>query len=50
MTKNKKEVYHACAECEELELPVKLGERETSVRFVERHWMDMKTVLDDYRE
>ena len=38
-------LYHALQNAEGLAVPVKLGEWETSVRFVERHWQDMKTIL-----
>lgn len=44
------EFYQALQNAEGLEVPVTLGEWETSVRFVERHWRDMKTVLDVSRE
>ncbi len=44
------ELYHALQSAEGLEVPVKLGEWETSVRFVERHWRDMKTILRVYQE
>lgn len=30
------------------EIPLKLGDWHTSLRFVERHWLDMKTVLGFY--
>ena len=43
-------LYHALQNAEGLEVPVKLGEWETSVRFVERHWRDMKTILHVYRQ
>lgn len=43
-------LYHALRNAEGLKVPVKLGERETSVRFVERHWLDMKTILHVYEE
>ncbi len=43
-------LYHALQNAEGLEVPVKLGERETSVRFVERHWLDLKIVLNEYQE
>ena len=46
----KAELYHALQSAEGLEVPVKLGEWETSVRFVERHWRDMKTILRVYQE
>ncbi len=41
---------HALQNAEGLEVPVKLGEWETSVQFVERHWQDMKTILHVYQE
>ena len=41
---------HALQNAEGLEVPVKLGEWETSVRFVESHLQDMKVVLDEYQE
>lgn len=44
------ELNHALGNAESLEVPVKLGERETSIQFVERHLLDMKTVLDEYQE
>ena len=44
------ELYHALQSAEGLEIPVKLGERETSVHFVEVHWLDMKTILHVYQE
>ena len=44
------EFYQALQSAEELAVPVRLGELETSVRFVERHWLDMKTVLHVYQE
>ena len=28
-----------------LEIPLKLGEWETNLRFVESHWLDIKTIL-----
>lgn len=30
-----------------LEIPLSLGEEETSIRFVESHWQDMKTILQE---
>jgi hypothetical protein len=30
-----------------LEIPLKLGEWETSLRFVESHWLDIKTILQE---
>lgn len=41
-------LQHALQNTENLEVPVTLGEWETSVQFVERHWLDMKTVLNVY--
>ena len=32
----------------ELTLPLRLGEHDTSIRFVETHWKDMKTILRKY--
>jgi len=32
---------------EGLEAPLRLGERETSIRFVERHYQDLKTILNE---
>ncbi len=43
-------LYRALQNEEGLEIPVNLGDRETSVRFVERHWRDMKTILQVYQE
>lgn len=43
-------LYHALQNAKGLEVPVKLGECETSVRFVERHWLDLKTALHVYQE
>jgi len=43
-------LHHALQNMEKPEVPVTLGEWETSVRFVERHWLDMKTVLNVYQE
>ncbi|MYC24064.1 MAG: hypothetical protein F4X62_21595 [Caldilineaceae bacterium SB0662_bin_25] len=43
-------LHHALQNMEKSEVPVTLGEWETSVRFVERHWLDMKTVLNVYQE
>ena len=41
---------HALQNAEGLEVPVKLGEWETSVQFVESHLQDMKIILDEYQE
>ncbi|RKU24417.1 hypothetical protein C6503_00820 [Candidatus Poribacteria bacterium] len=35
-------------ESSDFEIPLKLGDWNTSLRFVERHWLDMKTVLGFY--
>ena len=32
------------------EVPLKLGDWNTSLRFVERHWLDMKKILDFYAQ
>ena len=42
-------LHHALQNTEGLKIPVKLGEWETSVRFVERHWRDIKTILRVYQ-
>ncbi len=34
----------------DFEIPLKLGDWNTSLRFVERHWFDMKTILDFYAQ
>ncbi|MYG08892.1 hypothetical protein F4167_20210 [Candidatus Poribacteria bacterium] len=34
----------------DFEIPLKLGDWNTSLRFVERHWLDMKTILDFYAQ
>ncbi|MCY4554602.1 MAG: RNA chaperone Hfq [Candidatus Poribacteria bacterium] len=34
----------------DFEIPLKLGDWNTSLRFVERHWLDMKTVLGFYAQ
>ena len=39
------ELYHALKNADELEVPLTLGEWETSVRFVEAHSSDIKTIL-----
>ena len=31
-------------------VPVKLGDKETSIRFVERHWIDIKAILSFYAQ
>ena len=37
-------------ESDDFEIPLKLGEWDTSLRFVERHWLDMKTILSFYAQ
>lgn len=39
------ELYHALKNSDELEVPLALGEWETSVRFVEAHYSDISTIL-----
>ena len=34
----------------DFEIPLKLGDSDTSLRFVERHWLDMKTILGFYAQ
>lgn len=41
-----KNLYHALINSTEPEVPLKLGELETNLRFVETHWQDMKTILN----
>ncbi len=40
-----KKLYRALKDSEDLEVPLKLGELETSIRFVQTHRQDMKTIL-----
>ncbi|MBA4418470.1 MAG: hypothetical protein C0392_11275 [Syntrophus sp. (in: bacteria)] len=40
-----KVLYYILKNLEEPEVPLKLGEIETTVRFVESHWQDMRTIL-----
>ncbi len=40
-----KNLYHAMKNSDVLEVPLKLGELETSLQFVETHWQGMKTIL-----
>ena len=35
---------------DDFEIPLKLGDWDTSLRFVERHWLDVKTLLDFYAQ
>ena len=39
------ELYNALKDSDKLEVWLKLGEMKTSLRFVETHWQDMKTIL-----
>ena len=39
------ELHRALKSSDELKVPLKLGERETSVRFVEAHYSDISTIL-----
>ena len=41
-----KKLHHALMNTDKLEVPLKLGELETSLRFVERHLSDIKTILE----
>jgi len=43
-------LHHVLQNAKGLEVPVKLGYWETSVRFVEIHWRDLKTILRVYQE
>ena len=43
------ELHHALKKSDELEVPLTLGEWETSIRFVETHRIDMKTILQQER-
>ena len=36
---------NALMDSDALEIPLQLGERNTSIRFVENHWQDIKTIL-----
>ncbi len=40
-----KDLYHAMKNSDDLEVPLKLGELDTSIKFVETHRQDMKTIL-----
>ena len=42
-----KELHRALKDSDDLEVPLKLGELETSIRFVETHRQDMKTILQN---
>ena len=45
-----KELYHALKNSDELEVPLTLGEWPTSLRFVETHRQDMRTILDSRQD
>jgi len=40
-----KELFQNLLQSEDLEIPMRLGERETSIRFVETHIVDIRTIL-----
>ncbi len=42
---NLNKLHHTLLDSNKLEVSLKLGELETSLRFVETHWQDMKTIL-----
>ena len=44
------ELHNALQSADGLDVPLNLGEWETSIRFVETHWLDMKTILHVYQE
>ena len=44
------ELHHALQSADGIDVPLNLGEWETSIRFVETHWRDMKTILHVYQE
>lgn len=43
-------IHHVLHHSDELNVPLKLGEWETSIRFVENHRLDMRTILQDGQE
>ena len=43
-------LHNALQSADGLDVPLNLGEWETSIRFVETHWLDMKTILHVYQE
>ena len=45
-----RELHHALQSADGLDVPLNLGEWETSIQFVETHWRDMKTILHVYQE
>ncbi len=40
--------YQAIKQSDKLEVPLKLGELERNLRFVEPHWIDIKTILREF--
>ena len=42
-----KNLHHAMKNSDDLEIPLKLGELKTNIQFVETHWQDMKTILQE---
>ena len=40
-----KNLYHAIKDSDDPEVPLQLGELETSIQFVETHWLDIRTIL-----
>ncbi len=42
-----KNLNQALKNSEEPEISLNLGEKKTSIRFVERHWQDMRTILQE---
>ena len=42
-----KALSHALKNSEKPEVPLKLGDLETSLRFVETHWQNIKTILNE---
>lgn len=45
----KEYLINADSSCD-FEVPVKLDDKETSIRFVERHWIDIKAILSFYAQ
>ena len=41
------ELKHAIQNTDECEIPLRLGEWDTSIRFVETHFQDIKTILEE---
>jgi hypothetical protein len=42
-----KDLHYTLKNSDEPEVSLNLGELETSIRFVESHWQDMKTILQE---